>query len=149
MPKRIWRRLRQPRTETAIFGGMWIIATAVGTAALTAPPTSITSQIGPILTAAWGTLLLIGGVMGIIGCIILRAEPWWRWTERVAITSAGLGLVIYLYLTAFLQATASGSRLVQIGVICWAGLGLVSRAYLLTRPPALDAPGRVPDGDHS
>lgn len=132
MPKRLWRLLREPRRVTAIFGLMWLIVIALGLSALLSPPVSITAQIGPHLTMAWASFMLLGGPIGFFACVILRTPPWWRWLERIGIIAAGTGVAIYLGLVIYLGlSAATGSRLVQALFVTLAGLLLMVRGALL------------------
>ena len=131
MPRRLWMMLHEPRVITAAMGVAWLVLTGIGCAALVAPPVSIAHEIGPLLTAIWGSLLLGGGVLGLAGCL-----PGWWWIERSGILAAGTGTLIYLVVIVNLHATP-GSRLVQAGFVALALVGLAVR-WLRIRAAQVD-----------
>ena len=145
-PRRVWHLLREPRAQTAIAAVMWIICTTTGVAALVAPPISITSEIGPILTTIWGLFLGGGGVVGLVGCLLLP-QPWWRVVEQVGLVCAATGLSIYGAMAVHAQLTTGGSRLVQILVIALAATSLVARgAHIHSHRPTHSQLLGAPDG---
>lgn len=135
MPRRLWGLLREPRAQTAVAGIGWLVACGMGSAAIWAPPSSVSAEIGPWWTLTWAAFLLTGGVLGLVGCWILH-EPWWRWVEQAGILSAAVGIAIYVFLIGWLQITSEGSRLVQI---CGITLGLL---FILRRQLDLRVPAR-------
>ena len=145
-PRRVWHLLREPRAQTAIAALMWIICTTTGIAALIAPPLSVTSEIGPVLTTIWGLFLGGGGVVGLIGCLLLP-QPWWRVVEQIGLVCATTGLAIYGAMAVHAQFTAGGSRLVQILVITLAAMSLVARsAHIRSRQHTHGRLLGAPDG---
>lgn len=112
MPRRLWHLLHEPRIVTAAQGVVWLAWLATGLAALIAPPMTIAHEIGPSLTILWSGLLLLGGILGLAGCL-----PGWWWVERAGILSATSGALVYLTVVLSLHASATGSRLVQAGFI--------------------------------
>ena len=132
MPRRLWLMLHEPRVVTAAMGVAWLILIGIGYAALATPPVSIAHEIGPLLTAIWGSLLLGGGVLGLIGCL-----PGWWWVERAGVLAAGTGAAIYLVVILSLHASTPGSRLVQAGFVALTLVGLAVR-WLRIRGAQLD-----------
>ena len=123
MPRRTWLLLHEPRVITAIVGAMWLILIYIGLAALLSPPMTIAHEIGPRLTTWWGTILLVGGILGLIGCL-----PGWWWVERTGIILTGAGVACYGGVVTMLHVMeAGGSRLVQLGFILLAIGHLINR----------------------
>ena len=85
-----------------------------------------------LLTAIWGSLLLGGGVLGLIGCL-----PGWWWVERAGVLAAGTGAAIYLVVILSLHASTPGSRLVQAGFVALTLVWLAVR-WLRIRGAQLD-----------
>lgn len=142
MPRRIWLLIREPRVITALTGLMWLIVTGIGVAALASPPLTIAHKIGPWLTIYWGSALLLGGVLGLVGCL-----PGWWWVERSGIAATATGISIYLAVLIMLMAQAgTGSLLVQTGFVLLALLALVVR-WMRIRGAQID-PLREMERDH-
>lgn len=132
MLHRLWLMLHEPRIITAATGAMWAILIGIGTAALLAPPASISHQMGPALTIVWAILLMVGGSLGLVGCL-----PGWFWVERVGIILASSGAAMYLAVVVMLHYAEPGSRLVQAGFVTLALASLVGR-WLRVRGPQID-----------
>lgn len=132
MPRRLWYLLHEPRIVTAWTGLTWVVLIGIGTSALLAPPATITHQMGPVLTVVWAVLLLVGGILGLTGCL-----PGWYWVERVGIILAGTGALMYLAVVLALHYAEPGSRLVQAGFIVFAVAYLGVR-WLRIRGPQID-----------
>ena len=132
MPRRLWLMLHEPRIITAATGVMWAILIGIGTAALLAPPATISHQMGPALSVVWATLLMVGGALGLVGCL-----PGWFWIERVGLILAGTGATMYLAVVLLLHYAEPGSRLVQAGFVILSLASLVVR-WLRIRGPQID-----------
>ena len=132
MPRRLWLMLHEPRIITAATGVMWAILIGIGTAALLAPPATISHQMGPTLTVVWAILLMVGGLAGLVGCL-----PGWFWIERVGLILAGTGASMYLAVVLLLHYAEPGSRLVQAGFVILSLDFLVVR-WLRIRGPQID-----------
>ena len=132
MPRRLWLMLHEPRIITAATGVMWAILIGIGTAALLAPPATISHQMGPTLTIVWAILLMVGGALGLVGCL-----PGWFWIERVGLILAGTGASMYLAVVLLLHYAEPGSRLVQAGFVILSLDFLVVR-WLRIRGPQID-----------
>lgn len=133
--KRVWLRLRDPREVTAGFGVMWVVLFTVAIASLTSPSHLAVHGIPPDANLVWSTFLLIGSLLGFMGCVLLR-EPWWRWVERSGIAAAFVGVGLYLFLIVFAHL---GPKLVPLGFVSLALLMLGARwtlmKYVLTLRP--------------
>lgn len=140
-PRRLWLLLHEPRVVTAAQSIVWVFWALIGLAAVLAPPMTIAHEIGPTLTGAWAGMLLIGGVLGFIGCV-----PGWWWVERSGIIATGTGAATYLFVVVSLHYAAPGNRLVQAGFITAAIASLVVR-WLRISGPQLD-PLRGMERDH-
>jgi hypothetical protein len=136
-----WRRgpkgmlFREP---SAINGAQVITNTVAAAAGLMAAiggfPVILTGQIGPVLSAAVGSVLVIGGV---IGAIAVLYGNWWL--ERVSLLITGLGWV--LMLPASLSFAASGRSSGGIWLVVallFAALGDVFKRYLRIQWAYLD-----------
>ena len=132
MPRRLWLMLHEPRIITAATGVMWSILIGIGTAALLAPPATISHQMGPTLTIVWAILLIVGGLAGLVGCL-----PGWFWIERVGLILTGTGASMYLAVVLMLHYAEPGSRLVQAGFVILSLDFLVVR-WLCIRGPQID-----------
>ena len=132
MPRRLWLMLHEPRIITAATGVMWAILIGIGTAALLAPPATISHQMGPTLTTVWAILLMVGGALGLVGCL-----PGWFWIERVGLILTATGAAMYLAVVLMLHYAEPGSRLVQAGFVSLALVSLVVR-WLRVRGPQID-----------
>ena len=122
MPRRLWLLLHEPRIITAATGITWSILIGIGVAALLAPPATISHQMGPTLTVVWAILLIVGGALGLVGCL-----PGWFWIERVGLILTGTGASMYLAVVLLLHYAEPGSRLVQAGFVTLALASLVVR----------------------
>ena len=132
MPRRLWLLLHEPRIITAATGIMWSILIGIGAAALLAPPATISHQMGPTLTVVWAILLIVGGALGLVGCL-----PGWFWIERVGLILAGTGATMYLAVVLLLHYAEPGSRLVQAGFVLL-GIGFLVVRWLQVRGPQID-----------
>ena len=132
MPRRLWLMLHEPRIITAATGVMWSILIGIGAAALLAPPATISHQMGPTLTVVWAILLIVGGALGLVGCL-----PGWFWIERVGLILAGTGATMYLAVVLMLHYAEPGSRLVQAGFVLL-GIGSLVVRWLRVRGPQID-----------
>lgn len=127
--RRLWDRVQEPRNVTLAQTAAYVVTLLVGISALTSPPDSLRSQIGPVLSAIWASFLILGGALG-----ALAAPPGIWWIERVAVLACGTGLVVYGAVVITLYLTSpSGNRLPQAGVIALCVLGCVMRWMRIRR----------------
>ena len=112
MPRRIWQLIQEPRMITALTSAYWSMVTCIGVAALVTPPETIDYNVGATLTLVWAVFLLLGGILGVVGCLL----GWW-WVERAGMISAGTGTVIYLSVVMILHFQGPEPRLVGAGFI--------------------------------
>lgn len=142
MPRRLWMMLHEPRIITAATGIAWSVVIGIGLSALFAPPATIAHELGPALTVIWAACLLVGGSLGLVGCL-----PGWWWVERTGIISAITGSGIYLVVVLALHYAQPGSRLTQAGYILLGILFLITR-FLRIRGAQLDPSRGLPPDDH-
>lgn len=142
MPRRLWLMLHEPRIITAVTGAAWGVLIGIGLSALLAPPATIAHELGPTLTVIWAACLLVGGSLGMVGCL-----PGWWWVERTGIISAITGSIIYLIVVLSLHYAQPGSRLTQAGYILLGILLLVIR-WLRIRGAQLDPARGLSPHDH-
>lgn len=118
----LWGRLPEPRIIHALMLWAWGILAGIGVLAVASPPQSVSAEIGPLLAAIWGSMLALGGVLGLLGIL----SRWW-WVERAGIYAALTGTLIYLTTVLHLHVAEDGNRLVQAGFI------LLTLLFLATR----------------
>ena len=138
-PIRLWQLLDEPRARTALRMVAYTILVGAGIGAFGAPPSSIRAEWGPLLTDAWAAALIVGAAT----CLVATPRGWW-WIERIGITVAGTGLLMYLSVVVTLHVTTGGNRIPQSAVIAFAITLLVER-YIATKAAALD-PTSGPNG---
>ena len=110
--RRWWDSIREPRHKKAAYFVLYIIVILTGAVTLIVPPTSISGELGPVLSVSWSVFWLIGGMAG--GTSVL---PGWWWMERLSIVFMWTGFLIYFYVVFSLHFSSTGSRLTQVGVI--------------------------------
>lgn len=115
--QRAWSRVTEPRHLKVAYALFYAVAILLGVIALTAPPQSISGELGPVLTIGWGILAMVGGVV----CLGTVFTGWW-FLERLGIVLIWLALGVYLLVVVLLQLTSSeGSRGAQITLFVFAG----------------------------
>lgn len=120
--QRVWLTLHEPPIVTATMMVAWVIVALIGLTALIIPPPGIQHVIGPWLTLAWASFLLLGGALGLGGC----PKGIW-WLERIGITSTILGIVICIIVIASLPNFSTGYRAIFIGFLILAILFMLTR----------------------
>jgi hypothetical protein len=98
-------------------------------------PIIVTGQIGPILAASVGSVLLIGGVLGAFAVLF---GNWWL--ERVALLITGVGWLMLMPATfsfAF-SGKASSYTIWLIIALLFAALGDIVKRYLRIQWAYLD-----------
>lgn len=106
----LWARVTEPRHMKLIYLGVYLITLIGGVAALTAPPSTIAWEAGPVLLTVWGWLFVIAGIAGMITVL-----PGWWWAERLlAIAPASLALAVYVILDAASPGWVSASIVVAV-----------------------------------
>lgn len=123
-----WLLIQEPRVVTVIQTLEYLIVLGIGMSVILRPPTSIRGELGPVLMDAVGMLLMLGGALGVVG----TPRGIW-WVERLGIIASCGGLLIYLSVVVQLEATTQGSRLLQLGVILLAVVGLIKRWARISR----------------
>ena len=125
--QRLWARVTEPRHLKVAYAIFYTAAILLGLLALVAPPQSISGELGPILTVAWGVLAIIGGTGG-LGTVF---SGWW-FLERLSIVLIWCALGVYLTVVIALQVTSdSGSRGAQMTLFLFAGGLFYVRWYLI------------------
>ena len=140
-PIRLWQLLDEPRARTAIRMVAYTILIGAGVGAFGSPPSSLKTAWGALFTDVWAALLILGGAT----CLAATPRGWW-WIERIGITIAGTGLLMYLSVVVTLHVTQPGNRVPQAAVIAFAITLLVER-LVATNDAPLD-PTSGPDGYH-
>jgi hypothetical protein len=125
--RRAWRSVTEPRHLKVTYAVFYATAIALGWIALVAPPQSISGELGPILTVAWGVLAIVGGAGG-LGTVF---TGWW-FLERLSIVLIWCALGMYLLVVLLLQlASDEGSRGAQMTLFLFAGGLFYVRWYLI------------------
>ena len=138
-PIRLWQLLDEPRVRTAIRMVAYAVLIVAGIGAFGTPPASLKAACGLHVTDIWAAALILGGAT----CLVATPRGWW-WIERIGITIAGTGLLMYLSVVVTLHVTSAGNRIPQAAIIAFALTLLVER-YIATKDAALD-PTSGPDG---
>lgn len=120
--RRAWGLLHQPPMVTAMATLAYAGLAVLSALSLNHPPGTITSELGKYVTMSWSLFALLGGLVG-----VLSAPRGVWWLERVALLSVATFLLIYTTTIAGLQVTSSGSRWMQLGVLCLGWYFVVSR----------------------
>lgn len=134
-PLYLWDRLHKPPLVSAAATIGYVALAAGGVMSLIHPPSTIQSEVGPLVTAAWSCFALLGGLLGAASA---PRGVWWL--ERVGLISVTTFLLIYGTTIVSLQATSSGSRWMQLGLLVWGAHAVLSR-WDRTRGAALDPHG--------
>lgn len=121
--KRWWRSFNDPELQKPLFLIAYAIGVYTGAVTIINPPSSIQSELGPVLMMATGVIWFVGGVT----CLVTIFTDWW-WLERLGLILLWGGILAY-FGTVFIVhlESVSGSRLTQLGVILLATIGFVSR----------------------
>lgn len=127
--RRLWESITEPRHLKAFYLGVYIVTTGIGVVTLVNPPNSVEWQLGWFLTTFWATLLLVGGIGGMVSVL-----PGYWWVERLSVWLAisGAGIYIAIIIGIQLAAAPGSSRWTQIGFVTL-GTGLFFLRLLLTR----------------
>lgn len=128
--RRSWMRLREPRFISAVYGIWYTILTAVWTSSLISPPRTVEHAAGEVLMLAISGIIVCGAVVGVI-----TVAMGTYWAERTTVALVLLGLAGYLGMAVYLEATGSGNRWPQIGVILGAMLLTALRSYWIVERP--------------
>ena len=129
MPRRIWLLIKEPRIITAAASTYWVLVFAIGVVALITPPKTIAYNVGPTLTLVWAAFLLLGGVLGFVGCLL----GWW-WIERAGMIATAAGITIYLVVVMILHFHEPEPRLVGAGFIALSLFALLVRWFQIRGP---------------
>jgi len=127
--RRLWGFIQEPRTITALTSAYWAMVAGVGVAALVTPPETIAHNVGATLTMVWAAFLLLGGVLGFVGCL-----PGWWWVERAGMIATATGTLIYLTVVMILHFQGPEPRLVGAGFIALSLFALIVRWFRIRGP---------------
>lgn len=103
------RLVSDDRFTASIAAVTYLAALGLGAFALRTPPTSIEGAVGPSLSAAWASCVLVCGVLGFWG---LAAGLWWA--ERVALRAGLTGVLMYTAIVYYLNLIEDGNRMPQV-----------------------------------
>ena len=127
---------REPKAINAAQFVIYAAAAISGAlAAMGGLPIIVTGQIGPILAASVGTVLLIGGILGSFSVLY---GNWWL--ERVALLITGVGWLMLMPAT-FSYATSGRGTSYTIWLIIallFSALGDIVKRYLRIQWAYLD-----------
>lgn len=139
--QRLWELIQEPRVVAAVTGIGWAILATIGLTAVLLRPISIDHPAGPWLTGVWAALMMLGGTLGLVGCL-----PGWWWVERSGIAAGMTGVLTYL-MVVISTPWPAGPKATQIGLLLLVVVMLVTR-WVRIRGPQLDPMrGMRPDDD--
>lgn len=117
-----WNLIDEPRFHRLFWLSRYLLILIAGVLTIANPPTSIAVELGGPGSFAWGILLAVGGLLGVI--FVLRHS--WLW-ERIAIWLCTGGWLMYLITITYLHLTTEGNRLVQAGAVLFIIIALIDR----------------------
>lgn len=127
-PRRAWARLHEPRIISAVYGGAYTAMIILGAISVARPPRTIEAAAGDVLMSLIALLITAGGALGAVTVANGR-----YWVERYAVGLAGLGLLGYWLMVAYLAVTASGNRFMQLLALTLALLFVLMRLHWVLR----------------
>lgn len=137
--KQTWIKLIQkvpePRSVPFFYAAIYAALLIAGVSVLIQPPSSIQSEIGPILSYAWGGFLATGSFIGLSAVL----TPAW-WLERIGILLAGSGAAVYAGIALIMHFGSEGNRIPQLMFILVALCALLVR-FIRIRQAAYE-PGK-------
>lgn len=104
----LWLLLREPRTITAFTAAIWLALGIAGLSALLNQPLTMAAKLSGPLTYTWGAFLLLGGILGVAGCL-----AGWFWVERCGIIAVATGALVYGAIVLSLHYASAGNRIPQ------------------------------------
>ena len=115
--KELWDMIVSPKHMSVAYFGIYIVTVAGGMVSVFIPPVTLHHELGPVLTFVWGSMILVGGMIGLMSVL-----PGWWWLERLGIILAVTGIGIYFAIVTYLQINSywapgsAGSRLTQMAI---------------------------------
>ena len=129
--KRAIARLHEPRSISAIYGGVYTIALLVGLYNFFDPPRTIMEAAdNPILLYAIAGGISAGGILGMI--TVARGLYW---VERFAAGLLGGGIGLYWIISAWLTLFSGGSRWMSLMTTTFAVTLILIRYYWINSRP--------------
>ena len=123
-----WRTIREPRTLLWLQMLVYTLVLAAGVAGLIKPPVSLLHSLGVHLTIYWGTLLVIGGALGLV------AIPHGRWwLERAGIVATMTGIAMYLVVIIEAHFRDDRPRMTQVCLVAALLIHFTMRWYRIRR----------------
>lgn len=121
-PLTIWDLLHEPPVVTAGAIVVYLALATFGILSIFHPPSTITSELGNLVTYGWASFAILGGALG-----LLSAPRGVWWLERIGLYAVATFLLIYTITVVNLQITAAGSRWMQLGLIAMGWYFVLSR----------------------
>lgn len=137
----LWALIAEPRIVTVAVTTSHALVAIAGVAGLHAPPATmvIASGTATWLSAAWGLLLIVGGLLGVIGAL-----PGWWYMERAGIIAQVAGLTMYVVPAAHLSITEPTGGRWAFTCLFAAGVGELVVRWLRISGPTLDPSRATP-----
>ena len=126
---RAWGRLQEPRVLSALQGAVYVVVATVGALSLWVPVPTVENTVGTTLATLWASLLLLGGVLGIISVV---SAAWWL--ERIALMAIIVSLLMF-GVTIAGGPHQRGTQIALLGLVTWATLSSVQHAVRIHRYP--------------
>ena len=126
--RRAWARLHEPRIISATYGGAYMAMIFLGGVSIFSPPRTIENAAGNTLMSLIALLITAGGILGAITVANGR-----YWIERYAVGLAGLGMLGYWLMVAYLAVAATGNRFMQLLALTLALAFVLMRLHWVLR----------------
>lgn len=113
----VWEKIVSPKHMTLAYFCIYAVTVIGGLVSVFIPPVTLQYELGPALTVIWGSLILLGGITGLVSVL-----PGWWWLERLGIVLAVTGIGIYFAILVYIQLEiysspyAAGSRWTQLSM---------------------------------
>lgn len=118
----LWLRVQEPRALSAIYFFAYLVISILGLAVVIDPPRTVQSSIGHVLLIGWGSMLLVGGLLGTISVL-----PGIWWMERAATGFCMTAIAIYGVTVCFQPVTQVSVRIASLCFIIFAILAFATR----------------------
>lgn len=106
--QRFWLGIPVPRPITLAFTVGYAVCVAAGVSGFIDPPSTFDAVWSGTVTRLWSSLLVIGGLLGVI------AAPWGRWlVEKPALILMATGVAMYASVVLLLHVQQPDNRLIQ------------------------------------
>lgn len=123
-----WETVPEPRELSLAWTALYVTYALTGLVVMIWPPRSLVGILDSRLSVTvLCSLLILGAAVSMLG----GWREYWR-LERVGLFLLGAATVLYIVITVILVARVPGARVMTLGYLAAAGLGLLIR-YLMIR----------------